>query len=242
MNKMFLRRFVSMAAVTSSMVLGVGFAGIANAASNTAETPQAASPVTITMQQLAKHVATLPELASLKDGDQVVISDDGSVTGASWQGTYIYHPAGSVVPATAMYARWKDDLVALTPTPATEDKPAPGTLDASWVADNVFSDTVISRHQTIATLITDPTDSSVLRIPNYAWLFRVNSNGQYTALVDTFVFVSGSQPLYPEDAAGQVIGPICDGSGCRPAGTTASTLVALGSQPVAVSSGYWQPQ
>jgi hypothetical protein len=176
------------------------------------------------MQELDKRVATVPALVSLKNGDTVIINDDGSVTGAVWQGTYIYHPAGSVVPMTAMYARWKDGLVALTPTPASGDETsAPGTLDANWVTTDVFSGTVTGDRQTQATLVTDPTDNTVLRIPDNAWLFRSTSDGQYVALVDTFTFVSGSTPLYPnpdEDNA----------------------LVEAGTQPVPVSAGYWQPQ
>jgi hypothetical protein len=226
MGSKFYKNLVPLTAIVTSTLLGFGYTGIANAASTTTQASQApaqAAPVSITMQQLDERVAKLPALASLKNGDMLTISDDGSVTGAVWQGTYVYHPAGSVVPATAMYVRWKDGLVTLTPTPATATNAAPGTLDANWVAQNVFSGTVLSNYQTQATLANEPTDSTVLRIPGNAWLFRVNSDGQYTALVDTFVFVSGSQPLYPNPDKN-------------------NELEANGSQPVPVSSGYWQSQ
>ncbi len=238
----FTKSLVPLTAIVTSALLGYGLPITANAAQVTS-TPANTGPVTINMRQLVQHGPEPAAIAALKNGDQVIISDDGSVTGASWQGTYIYHPAGSIVPVTAMYARWKDDLVTLTPTPGTATTPAPGTLDASWVATDVFSGTILDRHQTVATLIPEPTDPSILRIPNYAWLFRVNSNGQYVALVDTFQYVSGSQPLFPENAAGQVIGPVCDAMGCRAVtADEANQFVALGSQPVPVWSSYWQPQ
>ena len=227
MNKKSFRNLIPLTAIVTSTLLGIGFTGIANAATTTPQAsaaPASAAPVNVSMQELDKRTATVPALAGLKDGDTVIISDDGSVTGAVWQGTYIYHPAGSVVPMTAMYARWKDGLVALTPTPATgEETSAPGTLDANFIATDVFSGTNAVVHQAQATLVNDPTDNSVLRIPDNAWLFRSNGNGQYTALVDTFTFVSGSQPLYPNVDKD-------------------NALEAAGSQPVPVSAGYWQPQ
>jgi hypothetical protein len=179
------------------------------------------------MQQLDERVAKLPALASLKDGDQVIIDDDGSVTGSVWQGTYVFYPAGSIVPLAPMYVRWKDGLVAITRTPAsTPGQPLPGTLDASWVAQGKdINGNVISNFQTIETLIPDPGDPSVLRMPGNAWLFRTNGNGQYTTLVDAFVLQSGGQPLYPQK---------------EPDGTTQQ--IAQGSQPVPVSATFWQPQ
>jgi hypothetical protein len=194
------------------------------------------------MYQLTEHVAKPAAIASLKDGEQVTLSDDGTVTDATWQGTYIFHPAGSVVPVTNMYVRWQDDLVTLTPTPATITQTAPGTLDASWVEQIVFSDTVTGRQQTLATLVFDP-GNSVWRIPNYAWLFRVNGNGQYVTLVDAFELVSGGQPVYAQDAAGQVMGGECTAEGCRATVPQAAAfkLVQVGAQPVPKSSGFWRP-
>jgi hypothetical protein len=194
------------------------------------------------MYQLTEHVDKPAALASLKDGEQVTLSDDGTVTDATWQGTYIFHPAGSVVPVTNMYVRWKDDLVTLTPTPATITQTAPGTLDASWVMQTTFSNTVTGRQQTIATLEFDP-GNSVWFIPNYAWLFRVNGNGQYVTLVDAFELVSGGQPVYAQDAAGQVMGGECNANGCRATvpQNQAFKLVQVGAQPVPKSSGFWRP-
>ncbi len=125
MNKKSFRNLIPLTAIVTSTLLGFGFTGTAYAAATTPQAsaaPASAAPVNVSMQELNKRVATVPALAGLKDGDTVIISDDGSVTGAVWQGTYIYHPAGSVVPMTAMYARWKDGLVALTPTPAKDSE------------------------------------------------------------------------------------------------------------------------
>ena len=146
--------------------------------------------VTLSMQQFNRRVATLPELASLQAGDRVILNDNGSVTNSVWQGTYVFHPAGSLVQPGPMYARWKDGVVAMTLTPATSKSPVPGTLNASFVEQRNGKP-----NQAIKTLINDHADRNVLRIPDNAWLFRVDSNGQYTALVDVFVFQSGGQPV-----------------------------------------------
>lgn len=218
------KNLIPVTAIVTSALLG--FTGVANAASPTQAN---SAPVSVDMQQLDERVPTsaVPGLAGLKNGDSVVINDDGSVTGATWSGTYVFHPAGSVVPMAPMYARWKDGLVALTLTPpAVAGQPYPGTLDANWVAVGTDSTGAPMNVQKISTLIPDPTDSSVLRIPDNAWLFRYNSStGQYTTLVDVFVYQSGDQPLWHSTAA--------DGT---------SELVANGSQPLPVSAGFWQPQ
>ena len=60
-------------------------------------------------------------------------------------------------------------------------------------------------NQTTKTLISDPKTSDVLRIPNNAWLLRVAGTGQYTALVDMFVFQSGAQPVALKHAADNAV-------------------------------------
>ena len=221
------KRLISLTVIAASAALAFG-ASTANAASNNeAAVPTAAGQavVSVSMQQLNERVTTVPALASLKDGDRVIITDDGTVTGATWQGIYVYHPAGSTVTPSAMYARWRDGVVTITPTPAqTEDDAPPGTLDAGYVTSDVnINDGAPS--QVLRTLIADTSDTSVLRIPDNAWLFRVNGNGQYTALVDVFVFESGSQPVYRQINADD---------------TTED--IAQGSQPVPVAAWYWQAQ
>jgi len=215
-----------MTAIVTSTLLGMGMSGTVFAATTTQEAaaPVMSSPAAVDMQQLDERVAQLPQLSGLKDGAQVIISDDGSVTNAKWGGSYTYHPAGSVFTPGALYARWKDGLVALTPTPPPVDSiTMPGTYDASYIAQHqdkfgAFNENYIAQ----STLVPDGNDPTVLRIPNNAWLFRVNSNGQWTALVDVFVFNSGNQPLWQNPDG--ISGPI-----------------ASGSQPVPVSPNFWQP-
>jgi hypothetical protein len=214
------RAIVSITAIVASVTLAIN--GVASAA-------PAGPSVTITMQQLDMRVGRLPGLYGLKAGDQVTITDDGSVTGAIWSGTYAYYPAGNIAPFAPGYARWKDGLVALTPaTP-----PAPGqthyaSLDANYIQGDPSLDISAQFHnphlpkvninvQKIQTLVPDGNDPGILRIPDNAWLFRRNSDGSYTTLVSLFVFVSGTTPVWP--FAGNV---------------------ATGSQPVPVSVGFWQ--
>ncbi len=82
-------------------------------------------------------------------------------------------------------------------------QPDLNTLDANYVIQNKGS----KAFQSISTLIRDN-----------AWLFRADADGQYTALVDVFVFQSGSKPVQNMRTA----------SGGLPAGA--------GSQPVPVSA------
>jgi hypothetical protein len=218
MNK-FLKKIASLSVILSSALLVCG-ANTANAAAPAASS----APATVTMQQLDERVATVPNLAGLKAGAPVVISDDGSVTGATWSGAYTYYPAGSVIKLAAGYVRWKDGLVAITPSPADADGNLPDTFDASYVTNdpNINAD---ASSQVIRTLITDSSDPNVLRIPNNAWLFRTNGNGTVTTLVDAFILQSGAQPLYPQKQTD---------------GTT--LMVAEGSQPVPVAANFWQAQ
>lgn len=167
----------------------------------TAVPTYAASGPTVTMTQLNQRVAALPQLAGLKNGNTVIITDNGSVTGAAFSGEYIYHPAGSSVKLVGMYARWKDGLVTITAS--GEDA---ATMLATFIQqreellirDDISGDTGIavpvSQQQVTEALVTEPTDSSILRIPDNAWLFRDNGNGTYTALVDVFEFKSGDTP------------------------------------------------
>jgi hypothetical protein len=223
LRKLF-RNLVPLALLVTSTILGGGVVKATTA-------PSDAGPVAVTMQQLHINVDQLPQLAGLKAGDPVIISDDGKVTCWIWQGTYTFYPAGSVVPVAAMYARWKDGIVALTPTPAPaavsgKPKPLPpGTLDAHWVGPKYDqAGKKIADAQYVHTLVTDASDASVLRIPGMAWLFRVNAQGQYTSLVDTFVFQAGSKPQQIVNKTG-----------------SAPTYIEQGSQPVPVAATYWHP-
>jgi hypothetical protein len=137
-------------------------------------------PIAVNMRQLNQRVAVVPALSAAKDGDLISLSDDGSITGALWQGTYLFHPAGTQATLSPMYMRWKDGIVTLTPTPATiSGQVLPGTWGASFVAQTVYTNGLpTADYQSIQTLVTDPSRLDVLRIKASAWLFRLNANGQ----------------------------------------------------------------
>lgn len=163
------------------------------------------------MTRLNQRIDKLPELASLKNGDTVTIYDDGSVTGSTWEGTYVYHPAGSSIQLTNLYARWKDGLVAIhvqtDPAEANSDLNKDTKYPFATYVEQQFGTTKnsngdevvspIGQQQVTKRLITEPTSSTIWRIPDNAWLFRENGNGQMTALVDVFEFRSGSTPVRP---------------------------------------------
>jgi len=167
-----------------------------------------AAPVMVTVAELNERMAQLPQLAGAKDGDQVIITDDGSVTGARFQGTYIYHPAGSQVPLGPMYARWKDGLVAIHMSidPANASNPFRANAMfpfATFLQQNFGTGTdylgngvrvAISQQQVTKPIVSEPTNGGILRIPDGAWLFRDAGNGQFAALTDVFVFQSGDAP------------------------------------------------
>jgi hypothetical protein len=212
MKLQFSKNLLAATVIASSAVLGMTTPITAHAAE---------IPITLSMRQLNQRVATVPALSAAKDGDLISLSDDGSITGALWQGTYVFHPAGTKVTLSPMYMRWKDGIVTLTPTPAMVSGQAlPGSWDASFVAQTVYTNGLpTADYQSIQTLVTDPSRLDVLRIKDNAWLFSVDANGQYTALVDVFVYQAGSQPIQ--------LGMMTPG-GILPAAT--------GSQPVTVSA------
>jgi hypothetical protein len=171
----------------------------------------------LTMKQLNQRTPTFAEQESLKNGDMVTISDDGTVTGKKWQGTFVYRTAGSVVPMDNMYVRWKDGLVAITPH--LKDGKPDGTCDCTFVEQkyatfkgpedrskdkNDVKDilTLVGQEQTLKPLVADPGDNSILRMPGNAWLFRNIGNGQYITLVDAFVWTTVEKPIGVADNQG----------------------------------------
>ena len=224
MKTLFSKNLVSATAIVTSTLLGFGLTNTAQAATHTVVRPPKISapvmpapmlntPISLNMGQLDQRIATLPQLASAQDGTPVTLSDDGTVTHAIWQGHYVFHPAGSIVQPGPMYLRWKDGIVTITPTPSsTPGQPLPGTLDASFVAQSRdINGFPASNYQTIQTLIPDASNPSVLRIPDNAWLFRVDGNGQYTTLVDAFVYQSGNEPVLDQRDANNEL-PAASGS------------------------------
>ena len=199
MKTNFVRRVLFTGVVLASTTLGLAGAAHATRSVPPSKTVEVTAPVApekpvmLSMEQFNQRMATLPEFSTLKKGDKVMLWDDGRTTDALWQGMFVYYPAGSVVPRMAMYARWKDGVVTLTRTPDPKPgQPPLSSLDASFVQ---YGDWPTKPWQTQRTLVKDGSDPSILRIPGNAWLFREDSAGQLTALVDVFVFESGSTPI-----------------------------------------------
>ena len=155
--------------------------------------------IVYSLQRIDQHVTSVPQLAGVANGDVVSLSDDASVTGSIWQGSYVFHPAGSIVPDAPMYLRWKDGVVVVTPTPnPIAGQPPLSTFLVTYNETNgtdLYGNRSPMPYQVTKQLVADSSDASVLRIPDNAWLFRRNSDGQLTALVDAFVFQSGDQPI-----------------------------------------------
>lgn len=187
----------------------LAFAGAPVQAATVGPGPE--TKATISMATLNKRVEKLPELAGLKDGDLVTIFDDGKVTDSVWQGTYVYHPAGSKITPDHLYARWKDGLVAIHKGFDADDamkNKADHTHYFATYMEQTYAKTIrrelasdpgimlpVSQRQVTKSLITEPTDSAILRIPENAFLFRAEGNGVYTALTDVFEFKEGGSPV-----------------------------------------------
>jgi hypothetical protein len=193
---------------TALLPLLAAAASVAMAATPFTSASAATGP-RVSMTRLNERIDKLPELSALKAGDTLTIYDDSSATAATWEGAYTYYPAGSKVPMRDMYARWKDGLVTIRvhtdPADAGDDfikdvaRPFATYIEQQYgTGKNSDDEDVIapvSEAQVTKRLIQEPTDQAVLRIPNNAFLFRDEGNGQYTALVDVFVFNSGSTPV-----------------------------------------------
>ena len=153
-----------------SSVLSVGSTTFANTQAAKAKPPKPTvaatampaapnAPVALTIRQLNERVAVLPQMASSVDGEIVTISDDGSQTGLIWQGTYVFHPAGSPVQLGDMYARWKDGLIAI------QKNIAKGKADGKYLASFIVPG---GKADKSVLLIQDPKDASVLRVTDNA--------------------------------------------------------------------------
>ena len=218
MNNKLFSKMLPVAAVATSAILMFGSVPAAYADSGTVavKPPTGApsmaamrAPVSVTMAQLNQRVGQVPQLAGLQNGDKVIISDDGSVTGTQFQGTYIYHPAGTQVPLGPMYARWKDGLVAIhmstDPANASNAFTANALFPFATYVDQTHGtgtdyagnpiQVLTSQKQVTAPLIQEPTNSAILRLADNAWLFRDAGNGKYVALTDVFVFQTGNAPM-----------------------------------------------
>jgi hypothetical protein len=186
----------AMAVFTSATI---SIAGMANA--------YAAGP-RVSVEQLNKRTAQVPQLAGLNNGDTFTIYDDGSMTGRVWEGTYVYRPAGTRIRLGNAYARWRDGLVAIHM--ATDPADTNSELDKNTLrplgtfmeqtygtginSDGDEVEAAVSQRQVTKRLIADPTNASILRLPNNAWLYRWDGGDSYVALVDVYEFKSGDVP------------------------------------------------
>jgi len=209
MNAKLSSKLLPVAAVATGAMLVFGSLPAAYADSGATAYVPPSGAVAVTMSQLNQRIAQLPQLAGVKNGDSVIIADDGSVTNAQFQGTYVYHPAGSVITMGPMYARWKDGLVAIhmSTDPANASDPFMANVQmpfATYVEQSYGTGTnyagnsiqvITGQAQVTKPLIAEPTNARILRLPGGAWLFRDNGDGTYTALTDVFVFQSGTAPM-----------------------------------------------
>ena len=148
--------------------------------------------LTISAETFATPVATPPEMNVLRDGECVTIVKAQNAESAEWSGTFVYHPAGSLVKMTNMYLRWKDGVVMVQPQ-------TDGTVLAHVVRytrpkimfGRVFSERVPAYVQ-VQALERDAGRNDMWQIPNpRTWLLRDAGNGMYEAMVDVFVYQSG---------------------------------------------------
>lgn len=166
MNKRIvsLPMLASCAALTLALVQPAFAAGTAPAAA-----PACAAVSAETLNNRVPSSA-IPALAGLKDGACVTLSKAASGLADAWTGAYIYHPAGSVVPLTAMYVRWQDGFVMVR-----------------WNQDGV-----LVAHVNIAKPLEWAGESGILALPDTGtWILRDLGNGKFQALVDVFEYQSG---------------------------------------------------
>jgi len=148
------------------------------------------------LESLIERKPTLPEFSLLKAGNCVIIQKAANPASPAWQGKYVWYPAGSQIALGNMYVRWKDGFVRIT-------QEADGTYAAryeqSLKASIIFPSQrgqrpvfVPARSEpTTKGIIEEHTQPGLLRITNNAFLFRAAGNGQYTTLVDVFLYQSG---------------------------------------------------
>jgi len=193
MKTNLIRKVLSSVVVIATVLLGLANTAYAVVSVPPQTTAKVAAPIVMSMDTFNQRTATLPEFSTLKKGDTVVLWDDGRTTDAMWSGSFTYYPAGSIVPHKAMYARWRDGVVTLVPTPDSKaGQPPLSTFDAKLVQ---YSTKPMDSWQTTLTLVKDGNDTTVWRIPGNAWLLREGADGQLTALVDMFVYESGTTPV-----------------------------------------------
>ena len=162
------------------------------------------------VEELLWRVNTLPEIKLLRDGDCATISKAENPAGPAWSGQYIYHPVGSTITlSNKMYIRWKDGFVALESGPDGQTIAYLTLYNKRQVifpqdgSRPFIQDANIEKK--VAALVRDPSNNSIVRIPNNAWLFRESGNNTFTTLVDVFEYKSGDFRIPDTDKAGYVL-------------------------------------
>lgn len=162
----------------------------------------------ISISRLNERVGKLAELDGMAAGAKVTLHDDATATDRRFEGVYTYYPAGSRITMSDMYLRWRDGLIAVRmeqdPTESNDKlrkdvmRPMATYIEHIYgTGKNSDGDDVVAavgERQVTKRLIEDPNDSRILRLPDNAWLLRAEGNGQYTVLVDAFVFTEGRAP------------------------------------------------
>jgi endonuclease YncB( thermonuclease family) len=153
--------------------------------------------VTITAETFSSRAANVPEIDMLHEGDCVTLFKAANADGPEWSGQFIYHPAGTVLPLTDMYLRWKDGVIPLT---VGSDGAAVAQVVRTTAVKTVglrgrsFSRNVnVPNYVQVQALVRDPGQPQMWQIQNpRTWLLRDMGNGTYQVLIDAFVYKSGT--------------------------------------------------
>jgi hypothetical protein len=197
--------FTSRKALTAAAAVSMGTLLIFNTG---AQAFAATGGPRISISRLNERVGKLSELDGVAAGAKVTLHDDATATDRRFEGVYTYYPAGSRITMSDMYLRWRDGLVAVRmekdPTDQNDElqkdvmRPMATYVEQIYgTGKNSDGDDVVAavdERQVTKRLIQDPNDSRILRLPDNAWLLRDEGNGQYTVLVDAFVFAEGASP------------------------------------------------
>jgi hypothetical protein len=161
--------------------------------------------LTVSAETFATPVAKPPEMNVLRDGDCVTIIKAQNAESAAWSGTFVYHPAGSLVKLTNMYLRWKDGVVMVQLQPD-------GTALAHVVRysrpKTIWGRTFqvnVPAYVQVQALERDSGRNDMWQIPNpRTWLLRDTYNGMFEAMVDVFVYQSGDMRALYVGASGEL--------------------------------------
>ena len=161
--------------------------------------------LTVSAETFATPVAKPPEMNVLRDGDCVTIVKAQNAESAAWSGTFIYHPAGSLVKLTNMYLRWKDGVVMVQ---LQADGAALAHVVRYSRPKTIWGRTFQVKapaYVQVQLLERDAGRNDMWQIPNpRTWLLRDTYNGMFEAMVDVFVYQSGDMRALYVGASGEL--------------------------------------